>query len=334
MLKRVLFLLFIISLGGGHSIAQFPPQAPEPGNDAIPADDNRIVGWAIGCTVERGWQNIMDTTMGKTTSGNENSALGAPDLDVVSLGDGGSAIVTFAAPIKDESGPDFVVFENGFANPQNGYEAFLELAFVSVSSDGVHYVTFPATSLTQDSSQIEQASFGYTDARNINNLAGKYINNYGTPFDLAELADSPNLDVQNIRYIKFTDVVGAIDSQYASFDHEGRIINDPFPSPFPTGGFDLNAVGALHQQPTGIVTQYKEDGWQLWPVPANDFVMVKTENLHSLHYYIYAPDGRILTSGKGWGTLKIPVADLTPGSYYIRCVSENGRSRTLNFIKD
>jgi len=318
----------------GHAFAQFPPQAPEPGNDAIAHDDNHIVGWATGCTVTRGWQNIMDTTLGKTTSGNVHSAIGAPGLNVLSLGDGGSAIVTFAAPIKDEPGPDFAVFENGFANPQNAYEAFLELAFVAVSSDGIHYVTFPATSLTQDTSQIEQVTFGYTNAQLINNLAGKYINNYGTPFDLAELADSPNLDLQNIRYIRFTDVVGAIDPSFARYDHEGHIINDPFPSPFPTGGFDLNAVGVLHQQPTGIVTQSPEDGWQLWPVPAHDFVTIKAKNQQKIQYRFYSLDGRLLTSGKGWSTLKIPVTNLAPGNYFIRCVSENGNTQTLNFIKD
>lgn len=333
MLKRILLFLFIVSLAG-QVIAQFPPQAPESGNDAIAHDDNRIVGWATGCTVERGWQNIMDTTLGKTTSGSENSALGAPDLNVVSLGDGGSAIVTFAAPIKDEPGSDFAVFENGFANPQNGYEAFLELAFVSVSSDGVHFITFPATSLTQDTSQIEQVTFGYTDARLINNLAGKYINNYGTPFDLAELADSPNLDLQNIRYIKFTDVVGSIDPQYARYDHDGHIINDPFPSPFPTGGFDLNAVGVLHQQPTGIAAQNLKHEWKLWPVPAHDFLMIEAGNQQKIHYRIYSLDGRVLASGKGWSTLKIPVTNLIPGNYFIKCVSGNGNAQTLNFIKD
>lgn len=333
MLKRIFFLLWT-GLLVGNAFAQFPPQAPEPGNDAIPAEDSRIVGWATGCTVTPGWQNIMDTTLGKTTSGNELSVLGAPDLDVLSLGDGGSAIVTFAAPLKDESGPDFAVFENGFANPLNANEAFLELAFVAVSSDGIHYVTFPATSLTPDTEQIDQTTFGYTDARWLNNLAGKYINNYGTPFDLAELADSPNLDIQNIRYIRLTDVVGSIDPSFARYDHEGHIINDPFPSPFPTGGFDLNAVAVLHQQPTGIATQTQEDDWQIWPIPAQDFVAIKTKNQEEIQYHIYSLDGRIWTSGKGWGILKIPVANLAPGHYFMRCVSENGNNRILNFIKD
>ncbi|HET8574109.1 MAG TPA: T9SS type A sorting domain-containing protein [Edaphocola sp.] len=333
MIKRLLLLLVTGALALS-SFAQFPPQALEQGNDAIPADINSIVGWATGCTVQRGWQNIMDTTLGKTTSGSENSALGVPDLDVVSLGDGGSAIVTFAAPVKDGPGPDFAIFENGFADPQNGYEAFLELAFVSVSSDGLHYVTFPATSLTQDTSQIAQTTFGYTDARLINNLAGKYINGYGTPFDLAELADSPNLDVQNIRYIKVTDVVGSIDPQYARYDHDGHIINDPFPSPFPTGGFDLNAVAVLHQQTTGITDQSLESDWRLWPVPAHNFVRVETGKQQELNYRIYGVDGKVLKSGKGFGTIKISVADLLPGNYFIRCISANGNIQTLNFIKD
>ena len=33
---------------------------------------------------------------------------------------------------------------------------------------------------------------------------------------------------------------------YASYDSQGNIINDPFPTPFETGGFDLDAIGVIH----------------------------------------------------------------------------------------
>jgi hypothetical protein len=43
--------------------------------------------------------------------------LGLPDGSIVSLGDSGIAIATFAHPIYNGSGPDFAVFENGFQKP-------------------------------------------------------------------------------------------------------------------------------------------------------------------------------------------------------------------------
>ena len=37
------------------------------------------------------------------------------------------------------------------------------------------------------------------------------------------------------------------ENNYASYDSQGHQINDPWPTPFPTGGFDLDAVGVIHQ---------------------------------------------------------------------------------------
>jgi hypothetical protein len=38
------------------------------------------------------------------------------------------------------------------------------------------------------------------------------------------------------------------ENNYASNDSHGHQINDPWPTPFPTGGFDLDAVGVIHQK--------------------------------------------------------------------------------------
>lgn len=330
---RLSFLLLMSFLYSGVLRAQFPPQAPEPGNDAISKDDPRIMGWATGCTVQRGWKDIADTTLGKTTSGNENSVIGSPDLDALSLGDGGVATVTFGYPIKDGVGPDFAVFENGFANPTNGYEAYLEFAFVAVSSDGIHFVTFPATSLTQDTAQV--TNFTYMDARLVNNLAGKYANGYGTPFDLSELADSPNLDLQNIRYVRITDVVGSINPEYARYDHEGHIINDPFPTPYPTGGFDLNAIAVLNESPTGIAFSDLKNQFKVWPVPARDFIFVQPkENKSIFHYEVFSLVGRRLASQAASGRVKINLNGFAAGIYFLKCLSEKGEVQTFLFNKE
>src|SRR5690606_10126887 len=119
------------------------------------------------------------------SSGDSSAALGAPDGFTVSLGDGGIAVVRFAQPVANGPGPDFAIFENGFPDVSDPEGAFLELGFVEVSSDGVHYTRFPATSLTQDTFQHSSiAGSMYMNARLLNNLAGKYIANWGTPFDL------------------------------------------------------------------------------------------------------------------------------------------------------
>lgn len=232
-----------------------PPQpgsfcgaAGTPGSSAIAADSSAFVAWATGVTVTRGPRKISDPSLGVAATGTESNAVGQATLnnvyDVVSLGDGGTALVTFANPIRNGEGPDFAVFENGFSDNS------LELAFVEVSSDGVRFVRFPATCLTQNTTQLGNA--GQTDPTNLNNLAGKYRIGYGTPFDLDELSDSTGIDIDSIVYVRIVDVVGCIDPQYATRDQYGNIINDPWPTPFESSGYDLTGVGVIHELTPGV----------------------------------------------------------------------------------
>ena len=227
-----------------------PPQpgsfcgaAGTPGSSAIAADSSAFVAWATGVTVTRGPRKISDPSLGVAATGTESNAVGQATLnnvyDVVSLGDGGTALVTFALPITNGDGPDFAVFENGFSDNS------LELAFVEVSTDGQRFVRFPATCLTQNTTQLGNA--GQSDPTNLNNLAGKYRIGYGTPFDLEELRDSTGINIDSIVYVRIVDVVGCIDPQYATRDQYGNIINDPWPTPFESSGFDLTGVGVIHE---------------------------------------------------------------------------------------
>ena len=196
-------------------------------------------------------------------SGVPEFALGPADNQSVSLGDAGIATLEFNPPIANAEGYDFAVFENGFPT-QGGY--FLELAFVEVSSDGQFFVRFPATSLTDTSQQVN--TFGLIDPTQINNLAGKYEIGYGTPFDLTELDNIPELDIQHITHIRLLDVIGNIADSLVTFDAAGRKINDPFPTPFPSGGFDLDAVGVIHQNnSTNTQNSLSSPQLQVYPNP-------------------------------------------------------------------
>lgn len=64
--------------------------------------------------------------------------------DVVSLGSGGSIVVSFAPnAIVDGPGPDFIVFENPFWIGDNSNDPYAEPGEVSVSDDGITWTTFP-----------------------------------------------------------------------------------------------------------------------------------------------------------------------------------------------
>src|SRR5262245_32854757 len=108
-------LIFCITLTGFVSKAQYAPPVGQPGTTAMHADSSAFVRWCQQAAVDRGWQDASNPPQGKATTGDASMATGkALSNDIVSLGDGGNAICTFKKPIRNGSGFDFAVFENGF----------------------------------------------------------------------------------------------------------------------------------------------------------------------------------------------------------------------------
>ncbi len=298
---RIIILIVVVF----YSICSAGPYAPpagQTGSTAIYMNDPNIIAWATGAIIERGFIDISKPELGYVSFGNAANCLGHAqggyyNTNVISLGDGGIATLSFQNPITNGDGYDFVVFENSYS------DTFLELGFVEVSSDGNNFFRFDAVSLTDPNVQVD--TFGIVDTNNINNLAGKYKSGYGTPFDLQELAGIEGLDINSITHIRIIDIVGCIQSsdfnndgfvnfsdysvlagaylsvsgdarwnkrcdiaapygiidmsdveefvfqwlsEWSSMDSVGHKINDPWPTPFDTGGFDLDAVGVIHQR--------------------------------------------------------------------------------------
>jgi hypothetical protein len=306
-MKRI---IFVFSLFSHVTLAQYAPAAGQPGSSAISKDSSIFVAWATSSIIQRGLQDISDPSLGYTTAGDSSSVVGIPGTSgVVSLGDGGEAIVSFLYPVKNGPSWDFAVFENSFSDD------FLELAFVEVSSDGVNYFRFPAHSLTD--TLVQTASFGSTSPTAINNLAGKYRGLYGTPFDLQELSGTPGLDLDHISKIKIIDVIGNIQDQYASYDTAGRKINDPWPTPFASGGFDLDAIGVIHQNTTAGIDEMGDIGFSIYPNPClisqSLFIELKQpQNFKKLNVFD-------LNGGKIYESdiLTLPPSLLIPGVYVI-----------------
>jgi hypothetical protein len=304
--------------------AQFAPQAGVQGSTAISADDKSIAGWAISCDVQRGWLDIADKSKGVVSLGTPDEGKGKSDGRIVSLGDSGIAVLKFATPIYNGAGPDFVVFENGFLNGVNPEEAFLELAFVEVSSDGVNYFRFPSESQVP-APQIPVAGV-YTSARYINNLAGKYISGYGTPFDLEELRlIMPSLDVDNITHVRIVDVIGSI-SGNGSMDSKGNAINDPYPTPVPGGGFDLDAVGAIYLKgmPAGV-TEKDNMPFTVFPNPATEYIKVSVNNSIAKYKVAIADmSGRVLYNNVLSQDGIISLSEFSKGIYFLSLQDDKG----------
>lgn len=288
-------------------------------SNAIHKDSSIIKTWANSATITRGYKDINVKESGLTSVGTEESCYGIADGNVLSLGDSGSVVVSFQNYVINGTGPDFCIFENSFNN------TYLELATVAVSSDGEKFVQFPAISNTSDTAQV--GSFGSVNTKLIHNLAGKYKANYGTPFDLEELADSTGLDINQIKYIKITDVVGNI-KKYSTFDINNNPINDPWNTPYTSSGFDLDAVGVLNEG--GIISSITDlttsNTVELFPNPAKNHI--KISNYDGL-ISIYNTTGEILASKNINNNESIDISNLEKGIYLIKT-----NISTLKFSKE
>jgi len=324
-------VLMAFLLSAQLSFGQYPPPAGYPGTTAMYKDSSAFRAWASGCTIEVGYINFVDTTVtyldnNKASYGFPEDATGPPDNFVVSLGDRGVATLTLPAPVYDSSGPDFAIFENSFSNE------FLELGFVEVSSNGTDFVRFPAVSLTPESPQI--ATYGSLDATKIHNFAGKYRVFYGTPFDLNDLKDSLSVDISAVTHIRIIDVGGCVLPGYQAFDSQGHIINDPWPTPFNTGGVDLDAVGLIHIDPQAIPVRMQTTPFHIFPNPAQSVVYIDY-TLHSEVQLtvisslgkIFFPDQPITQSSQ------LNISDYPPGLYIARFTLEDGTIFQSKIIK-
>jgi hypothetical protein len=293
-----------------HTLFAQGPYAPpvgQQGTTAIHKDSSAVVAWATQCWVQRGWQDIADKSLGLVTAGTETNALGMANGQTVSLGDSGVAVVKFAHPVYNQIGWDFAVFENAFD------DTFLELAFVEVSADSINWYRFPAHSLTQTDTPV--GSFGAVDATEVNNLAGKYRAQYGTPFDIQEIEEAYSIALPFITYVRIIDVIGNIDADFASFDAHGNAINDPYPTAFPQGGFDLDAVAIIH---TGVPVLVEEVDitFSFYPNPVKDLLTV--EGNRSAVFTIKDFSGKIVANfDKQEFLIRIDVGKLPAGIYFL-----------------
>lgn len=307
--------------------AQFPGAVGTANSTAIHKDSSTIVAWASSCNITRGLMDISNPSLGYASAGIDSAALGkAGENGVVSLGDGGVAVLSFPFPLFNGPGFDFAVFENGFS------DQFLELAFVEVSSNGVDFVRFPAVSHLPFA--VQNGPFDLLgDASKLNNLAGKYRVFYGTPFDLDELKNQPQLDVDAVTHVKVVDAVGSVLHQYASFDINGNPINDPWPTPFETSGFDLDAVGAIHMQQSGLAHDFFKTV-SVFPNPAEDVFSIETSGLVVYDIDIRDMQGRkILNQIQPDLSSKIFCSDWPAGVYILKVKLKNDEIFIQKLIK-
>lgn len=232
--KNISIAVLAASFSFAAHAGPYAPAAGQSGSEAISMNDAAITSWAtgyenylVGLNVDATWQDATQALgMAQGTSGN-----------IVSLGEGGRITLIFADPIANGAGNDFAVFENSFS------DTFLELAKVEVSSDGINFFSFDSYSLT--ASPVN--AFGSIDPTNIDGLAGKYRQGWGTPFDLDVFNGTSGLDLGAVSYVRLLDVMG----DGSMLDSNGNPIYDPYET-LGSAGFDLDAIGVMNSASTVV----------------------------------------------------------------------------------
>ena len=295
----------------GLQAQDYSPAMDLQGMDAIHSGDERFISWAIVCDLERGPGLITHPDSIEVTNGEAVNATGQAGNESVSLGDGGRATLFFELPLGDGPGADFAVFENSFDG------TFLELGFVEVSSDGQNFVRFASGSLTPVDIQV--GTFGTLAPENLHNLAGKYMAGWGTPFDLAELEDSSGLDIQHVLAVRVIDVIGILDDSLGSKDAAGRLINDPFPTPFESGGFDLDGIGVINQSSSSQARLSEMNTLKVYPVPCKMELFLEDPHGIFQGWSLLDLSGRVIRQGiLGAGIQRIDLGDLSGGIYLLQ----------------
>ena len=267
MLRSILCWLVIMCLWCAPRMVlagPFSGHSNDPGrpDSSIHFTDPAISAWATsvvnyspapGVNLEfQDTSNVLGPADATTTQFPNVSTVSLGDLDQTQISAGaapGSITLATQQPVSDRSGPDFAVFENSFDGTFAGDASlvFGEMAYVEVSSDGVTFARFSSlyTNLETELNTSFGRDFAFFDPTNVNNLAGKHLAGWGTPFDLADLLGdaaiiASEVDLSNISFIRLIDVPGSGDF----FDALGNPIFDSWVSQ-QSGGLDLDAIGFL-----------------------------------------------------------------------------------------
>ena len=214
--------------------------------------------------------------------------------EICSLGLKGEIIIGFKdINIIDGEGADFTIFENAFVNPIN-HKIFAEPAIVSVSNDGINYITFPYDTVSLQGCAGTIPTYGNKNPFNP-------AESGGNSFDLATLG------IQSVNYIKIKDITNIILNNHSH----------PFFDPTLTG-FDLDAVVAIHYQQKDNTGIQNVDNYDIRISLQNQQIVVLNQISNNYHLYIYNLNGaEIFNATISSSIYQIPI-NFPIGIYFIK----------------
>jgi hypothetical protein len=121
-----------------------------------------------------------------------------------------------------------------------------------------------------------------------------------------------------VQYIRITDVVGSLSDPLARYDSKHKRINDPWPTPFPQSGFDLDAVAILRSVKNHITAE-KGSTVMIYPNPASSRVFIRFIDASDRTVSIYNSSGKIVSDRISDGSeCELDVSGFGKGLYLIK----------------
>ncbi len=117
-------------------------------------------------------------------------------------------------------------------------------------------------------------------------------------------------------------------------DKNNNIVNDPWSTPFPSSGFDLDAVGVINQVPVSVMEHKKlESMISVFPTQIKDEITIVNASENNLLVNITDLTGKnILTKEILREKTRVSLKELNAGIYFLK-ISNGEMSITKKIIK-
>jgi hypothetical protein len=117
-------------------------------------------------------------------------------------------------------------------------------------------------------------------------------------------------------------------------DSQGHIINDPYPTPFNSGGFDLDAVGVMYLSAEGIEEPVKGIAVSAYPNPCTGVLHITSNGSVLSRVKITDLSGKIVCDvSPDTEKITLDLGNISGGIYFAEYTFRDGSVQTGKIVR-